>query len=140
MTHSIKDIAEEISVLMPVIARRILLQFFQSVHITQTQIFTITILFEQAPCRLSELSKKMNISAPTVTGIIDRLERLSYVQRIPDQNDRRAINVRLTKKGVKIAKKLRFTLKEKWQDLLSKLPPDDRENYLKILRKIQKNL
>jgi len=78
------QIAEEVATLMPMIARKVLLGFFQSVDITQTQIFTIVTLAERAPVKLSEISKKMNISAPTVTGIVDRLEKLGYVQRIPD--------------------------------------------------------
>jgi len=134
------QIAEEISVLMPMIARRILLGFFQTVDITQTQIFTIMTLAEKAPCRLNELSEKLHIAAPTVTGIVDRLEKSGYVRRIPDSEDRRAINVDLTPKGQKIAKKLKTTLKKKWKDLLEKLPKEDRENYVSILRKIQRGM
>ena len=136
----IDQIAEEVSVLMPMIARRVLLGFFQSVNITQTQIFTIMTLTEKVPVRLSTLSQKMNISAPTVTGIVDRLEKLGYVKRIPDQGDRRAINVDLTTKGRNLAKKLKATLKRKWRGLLIKLPKRDQEHYGRILRKIQRNI
>jgi DNA-binding MarR family transcriptional regulator len=129
-------IAEEISVLMPKIARRILMGFFGSVEITQTQLFTIITLYEKGPCRFSELSGELKISAPTATGIIDRLEKSGHVKRIPDKEDRRAINIHLTAKGIRIAKTLRATLKDQWQTLLEKLSASDRENYLEILRKI----
>ena len=66
----IDQIAKEVSVLMPMIARRVLIGFFQSANITQTQIFTIMTLTEKAPVRLSVLSQKINISAPNVTGIV----------------------------------------------------------------------
>ncbi len=69
------QIAQEIAVLMPMIARRILLQLFQSLEIPQTQLFTIMTLYEKEPCRLSDLSRELHISAPTATGIVDRLER-----------------------------------------------------------------
>jgi len=136
----IDQIAEEVSVLMPMIARRVLLGFFQSVNITQTQIFTIMTLTEKAPVRLSTLGKRMNISSPTVTGIVDRLEKLGYVKRIPDRGDRRAINVDLTVKGKNLAKKLKTTLKRKWKGLLIMLPKRDQEHYGRILRKIQGNI
>ena len=131
------QIAEEVAQLMPMIARRILLGFFQSIDITQTQIFTIMTLSEQSPVRLSQLSKKLQISAPTVTGIVDRLEKSGFVQRIPDIKDRRVINVDLTAEGRHIAKKLKITLKRKWKGLLSKLTSHDQNNYVGILRKIQ---
>ena len=135
-----KQIAEEISILMPVIARRILLKALQTINITQTQIFTIMTLSERSPCQLNELRKKLQISAPTVTGIVDRLEKLGHVRRIHDKNDRRVINVDLTAKGKMIARKLKKTVKEKWQELLLKLPKKDQENYVNILRKIQRGI
>ena len=134
------QIAEEVATLMPMIARRILLGFFQSIDITQTQVFTIMTLSERSPVRLSQLRKKLQISAPTVTGIVDRLERSGYVARLPDQKDRRVINVDLTAKGRDIAKKLKKTLKTKWKGLLSKLPVGDQNNYVGILRKIQRTM
>ena len=135
-----KQIAEEVSVLMPVIARKIFLKFFQTINISQTQIFTIMTLSEKAPCQLNELRAKFQISAPMVTGIIDRLEKLGYVKRIHDKADRRVVNVDLTAKGRKIAGKLKRTLKEKWEELLLKLPKEDQENYVSILRKIQRGI
>jgi len=135
-----QQIAEEVATLMPMIARRILMGFFQSVDITQTQIFTIITLSERSPVRLSELSRKLQISAPTVTGIVDRLERSGYVRRIPDKEDRRAINVDLTAKGKHIARKLKSTLITKWKGLLRNLPRHDQSNYLGILRKIQRTM
>ena len=135
-----KQIAEEVAVLMPVIARRILLRFFQTVNITQTQIFTIMTLSEKSPCQLNELRKKLQISAPTVTGIVDRLEKSGYVKRIRDKDDRRVVNVGLTPKGKVIAKKLKETVKKKWENLLAKLPKKDQEKYVSILRKIQRGM
>ena len=133
----VQKMASEISQLMPVIARRILFEFFHSVAITQTQIFTIVTLSEKAPCRLSELSRRLNVAAPTVTGIVDRLEKSGYVKRIPDPEDRRAIQVDLTPKGIQVARQLRSTLEQKWKEILEKLPKEDQEHYLRIIRKIR---
>jgi len=51
-------IAKEVSMIMPVIARKVLLDFFQSVSIPQTQIFTMITLYGKNPCKLSVLSKE----------------------------------------------------------------------------------
>jgi DNA-binding MarR family transcriptional regulator len=131
------QIAQEISVLMPVIARRILLSLFQSIEISQTQLFTIITLFEQEPCRLTELSRQLGISAPTTTGIVDRLELGGYARRLADKEDRRAVSVVLTPKGRRIAKTFRATVQERWHELLSSLSDEDQENYLRLLKKIR---
>ncbi|MCK5582026.1 MAG: MarR family transcriptional regulator, partial [Candidatus Omnitrophica bacterium] len=135
-----KQIAEEVSVLMPVIARKILLKFFQTTSLSQTQIFTIMTLSKKSPCQLNELSQRLQIAAPTVTGIVDRLEKSGYVKRTRDKGDRRVVNVDLTAKGKRIARKLKKTVKEKWEGILSKLLKKDQENYVSILRKIQRGM
>jgi DNA-binding MarR family transcriptional regulator len=135
-----QQIAEEVAAIMPEIARRVLLGFFQSVDITQTQIFTIMAIHEQTPIRLSVLSRKLHIAAPTVTGIIDRLERSGYVKRTPDPQDRRAVHVGLTPRGQRVAKKLKTTIQKKWLSLLARLPEADQEHYVRILRKVQRGM
>ena len=135
-----KQIAEEVSVLMPAIARRIFLKFFQTIDISQTQIFAIMTLDEHSPCRLNELSHKLGITAPTATGIVSRLEKSGYVRRLHDRVDRRVINVDLTPKGKKTAGKIKVTIKKKWETLLLKLPKKDQESYVHILRKIQRSI
>lgn len=135
-----KKIAEEVSVMMPVIARRLLMTFFQKVKISQTQIFTIMALTEESPCPLNVLSHKLGVAAPTVTGIVDRLEKSGHVKRVHGKKDRRVVNVNLTAKGRRLARKTKKHLQEQWGNLLSKLPKKDQMNYVHILRKLQRSL
>ncbi|OGX37166.1 MAG: hypothetical protein A3D87_07450 [Omnitrophica WOR_2 bacterium RIFCSPHIGHO2_02_FULL_50_17] len=131
------QIAQEISVLMPAIARRLLLSLFQAIDIPQTQLFTIMTLYEREPVRLSQLGRELHISAPTTTGIVDRLEKGGYARRLPDLKDRRAVLVALTPRGKAIAKTFRETIQHRWEEILEKLPPQDGAQYLRILRKIK---
>ncbi|NCB03860.1 MAG: MarR family transcriptional regulator, partial [Spirochaetia bacterium] len=95
-----REIAEEISMLMPSIVRNILFRSVDKENITQAQLFTLFSIREHEDvCKLRELSRVLQVTPPTVTGIVDRLERLKYVKRLPDKKDRRVIFVVLTQKG-----------------------------------------
>lgn len=132
-------IAEEISILMPVIARRILLEFFQSVDISQSQLLMIMAIYDgKQPCRLSELSQAMRISDPTASGLVDRLAKAKYVSRTQDPEDRRALNIELTKKGNDLAKKFRTSVQNKWKEILVEIPSKDQESFIRIMRDIRK--
>ena len=96
----IDQIAEEISLIMPQIARHVALGFSQVFQMTPPQIFTIMALQEKEGCSFSDLNQILHVSAPTVTGIIDRLEKIGYVKRIHSKEDRRVINIELTEKGL----------------------------------------
>jgi DNA-binding MarR family transcriptional regulator len=53
---------------------------------------------------LTVLSKRLLVTAGNLTGIIDRMEKLDLVKRIPDAKDRRVTRVQLTEKGKQLAK------------------------------------
>jgi DNA-binding MarR family transcriptional regulator len=49
--------------------------------------------------RLSELARRAAMSRQAIGQLVDELEGLGYVERIPDPDDRRARKVRFTEKG-----------------------------------------
>ena len=80
--------------------RRALVQRLNAFGLTPTQYITLWSLYEcgeEIP--QSQLGKKLFLDNPTMTGIIDRMERDGFLERVPDENDRRVIKVRLTKKS-----------------------------------------
>lgn len=51
--------------------------------------------------KVSELSTRMRVSAPTVTQMINVLEARGLLERGPDPADRRVVRIQLTEKGLK---------------------------------------
>jgi DNA-binding MarR family transcriptional regulator len=56
----------------------------------------LDILDQQGPVAASRLAATLGLSRSAVTTVIDRLERLGYVRRAPNQADRRQVLVSLT--------------------------------------------
>ena len=53
--------------------------------------------------KVSEISKHLNVTMPSVTPILNKLEKHGLIARRIDEHDRRVILVTLTKKGEAIA-------------------------------------
>src|SRR5215475_10770817 len=49
--------------------------------------------------RLGELGDRMLVRPPSMTGVVDRLERTGYIRKRPSADDRRAKEVSLTPSG-----------------------------------------
>ncbi|QQZ62306.1 MarR family transcriptional regulator [Paenibacillus sonchi] len=49
--------------------------------------------------KVSEISRFMGLTPPTVTQLINSLEAKQMVERLPDANDRRVVRIRLTEQG-----------------------------------------
>ena len=54
-----------------------------------------------AGSRVTELAELAQVSKPTVVYLVNDLERLGYVERVPDPSDGRAKLVRLTERGAR---------------------------------------
>ncbi|ROQ89573.1 MarR family winged helix-turn-helix transcriptional regulator [Desulfosoma caldarium] len=67
--------------------------------LTHTQFFMLLALYEEEGATLSVLAEKTHLDRPTVTGLIDRLERDGWAVRQADPQDRRSFRVYLTPKA-----------------------------------------
>jgi DNA-binding MarR family transcriptional regulator len=87
--------------------------------------------------RMSELSKRLMVSGGNITGVTDQLEREELVMRTLDREDRRAITVKLSEKGVKRFREMAASHEQWIIELLSGLNGDDKHTMLTILRKLK---
>jgi DNA-binding MarR family transcriptional regulator len=71
--------------------------------------------------RLTDLARRAGLTKPTVVAAVNDLERLGYVERLPDANDGRAKVVRLTARGVAAATegaRIIQSIESEWSALL----------------------
>jgi len=60
---------------------------------------TLLALRDGGPQRVTSLARLEHLAQPTMSAVVGRMERLGWVRRAADDDDRRAVLVRLTKKG-----------------------------------------
>ena len=134
---SVKEAAKEISLLVPKLMMSMKSdRFLRSSATTPQQMITIMQVNTIGACKISKVADRMGVSAPTMTGLIDRLQRMGYVVRFRDKKDRRIIFVKVTKKGAKLVQELKETIQKRWEVILGYLSEGERTNYANILRKI----
>ena len=71
--------------------------------------------------RVTELARRAQLSKPTVVYLVDELERLGYVERVPDPDDGRAKLVRLTERGARaqeVGRGIVAEIEDDWSRLL----------------------
>lgn len=85
--------------------------------------------------RMSELSSWLKVSNGNVTGIVDRLVDDGLVVRVPVEGDRRALLVRLTRKGREVFAEM-ASAHAGWVDgLLAGLNTHEADQLLMLLEK-----
>jgi DNA-binding MarR family transcriptional regulator len=106
------------------------------VDLTPPQIHAIMWIGEEGAITSSTLAHRVGCTQPTVTGIVDRLEKLGLAERLRDENDRRVVRVRLTERGEQVRTTLDEIFTKKVEHVLEALTVEDRGHVLRILEKI----
>lgn len=77
-----------------------------ALDLTPSEINTLANLADRQPRSVRELATDTGTRATTLTGVLDRLERRSYVTRELDPADRRSFRITLTASGRTVARKI----------------------------------
>ena len=89
------------------------------------QFFLLAYLSSEEYLTMSDIAKKMGHSTAAATGLVDRLEKLSFVERVHAAEDRRKIMVRITKGGTELVAKMRGEIATSLSDVMSEMDEDE---------------
>lgn len=96
-------------------------------NVSFPQFFLLTYLSSEEYLTMSDIAKKMGHSTAAATGLVDRLEKLAYVERVHAAEDRRKIMVRITSKGIDLVSKMRSEIATDLAGILADLDEDQAE-------------
>lgn len=111
-----------------------------SFGITPVQFYVLNTLWVKDGIKFKDLARSLEMEGSTLTGILDRLERLDYVERRDDPEDRRSLLIFLKEKAkenrteiVSLADRLNDEIKEK-------LPKKEIEIFESLIDKLAENI
>ncbi len=78
--------------------KRRMQKYFKELELSVPQGMLLFMVSRHGSIKISDISEKLGLSNSTVSGIVDRLERQGYVERIRTPEDRRIVNVAVTGK------------------------------------------
>jgi DNA-binding MarR family transcriptional regulator len=103
------------------------------VEVTPIQVMLLFFLQKNDGLSLTQISQGLILENPTVTGLIDRLEKSGYVKRSDHPNDRRVYLVHLTEEGNKVAKKALPIVKKLNEQIKEGYSKAEIEDFKKVL-------
>ena len=104
--------------------------------VSYAQFFLLGYLANENYLTMTDISKKMGHSTAAATGLVDRLEKLGYVQRLHASEDRRKVMVQITKKGIELVDRIRDDISSSLVELMVDLDQNEQDALLKTYGKI----
>ena len=113
---------------------------FGRLNLTFPQALVLTVLGEDGPLPISALAERTGSANSTVSGIVDRLEKLDLARRERSEADRRVIYVTATDKYTELRRKAETNVSGYFSSLMDSMEPGDRELVFSALEKLDEAL
>lgn len=113
---------------------------FAAEGITFTQWQALISIFFKRATTGAELAQDLAHDKGATTRLIDALEEKGWVTRQRDTDDRRCVNLSLTKAGNEVARRARSRVIERWNDWLSDWDQADVTTLIALLQRLELTL
>lgn len=111
-------------------------ELMQHHGLTAPQLSALQAIARTQPVNAGALAREMHLGQPTVTGVLNRLERQGLIQRARGQRDRRHVEVRLTELGGEVLRSAPPLLEQNFQRRLKELKEWEQTQILATLQRI----
>ena len=135
-----KELSLLIADLVPRIIHGVHIDFLAGKTLTHSQFFLMVALQSRGPATMRELAEAMQVSMPTISGVVDRLVRGQYIKRTADAQDRRQIVIQLAPKGEAVVAKFQEAVSQRWQQVLTSLDVEEVKTLTGLVTKILSSL
>jgi DNA-binding MarR family transcriptional regulator len=101
--------ATTLSTPVPLLSRELHRSAFPKIRaagLTNAQFWILKWIAVAGPFSMTGLANYLQISSPTVSGMVDELEKRGLLQRTRTQKDRRSVELRVTPKGERLLEQL----------------------------------
>ena len=108
-------------------------------QVSFAQFFLLGHIDRESGLSMSKIAETMGHTTAAATGLVDRLEKLGYVERGHTSDDRRKVLVKITKKGVELVERIRQDMIKNLTLITKQLTPHEQSMWLQIYEKIFKH-
>lgn len=146
MTNGIKNPAKDHAKLADFILfsqREFLLNLSRELNrdnISFAQFFLLSYLSTSPELTMTDIARKMGHSTAAATGLVDRLEKLGYMERTHAIDDRRKVLVRITSRGLELVSRLRDELQNQVAAAMSETASPDAASFISSYRTLDPSM
>jgi DNA-binding MarR family transcriptional regulator len=109
-------------------------------HLSAAKLSVLRMVHEMNPVTLKELALKQKVALPTVSKIVDELQKRALVIRAISKEDARQRWIVPTQKGLKALNKAEQEIAEFWQKKLKSLTEKQKQQISSSLERLLENL
>ena len=91
------------------------------------------------PCP-RDIEEAFQLSHPTVSGILSRLEQKAFIEMRPDENDRRCKRIYMLPKGIELNEMMHQTIRSMEEKMVQDFTDEEKAQFTALLRRAISNM
>lgn len=103
--------------------------------VTPAQVTFLDWIADRPGCGVQDIANGLNLTPPTVSVGIRKLEDSGLVERQPNPIDKRSVQFFLTERGRSLQEKIRIAHRRKFQRILAGLSSAEQETLIQLLQR-----
>lgn len=113
-------------------------EWSKSAHLpaSQAQLQLLLWIGQHPGCRLQHIAAGLNLTAPTVSVGVRRLEQMGFIERASDGHDQRAISLMVSAAGLEVYNLATQARQLQVREMLERLRPAEQRHLLILLEKV----
>lgn len=103
---------------------------------SRMELMAVLLIWVNGEVIMTQLAESLDIPMSTATGVVSRLAKKGYVERLVDESNRRIVTVRLTERGKNISENIKKTAMKYFDLILDILTDAEKEIVYKLSSKV----
>ena len=113
---------------------------YQEFDLNRSQASILFALHRRSSMSQKELASSLNMTPPSITSAIQKMEREGYITRKPDEADQRIMRLALTEKGESCIQNVKQVVEEMSSLIFRGMSPEEIMLFRRLLMQINDNL
>jgi DNA-binding MarR family transcriptional regulator len=103
---------------------------------SKNEILTMMFLYRSKRANMTEIAEYISAPLNTATGVVSRLEKKQMVERLRDKDDRRVVNIVLTKDAEEFIEQEKKTISYYFEEVFKLLTEEEKKAAVSIFTKV----
>lgn len=98
------------------------------------------LLYQRKTMSQKALAEQLNVTAPSITSLIQKMEKTGYITRRPDDQDQRVMRLSLTEKGKSCIQSVKDVAERMEKIIFEGMSVEERLLFRRLMLQVNENL
>ena len=113
---------------------------YEEFDLNRSQASILFTLHQRSSMSQKELAESLNMTPPSITSAIRKMEQEGYIRRRQDESDQRVMRLALTEKGAACVENVKRVADEMHELIFQGMSPEETMLFTRLLIQINENL